>query len=189
MKKNIFTSFFILVFLNVSAQQDSTTLKLNPKYKIWVSTRDGNHIKGILAGTSSSSITIFPGGFSEYNGNSKISLINESYTNVTAIQIHKKGGLLKGMLIGAGIGIAPILVGSIFGPSIGEGGAYVSFITFPLGTIIGAIIGSTSKKKFFIGGEASRFLHFAKNINSNKIHIQNNKSQVLSFLNKYFLQF
>ncbi len=101
MKKNIFTSFFILLFLNVSAQQDST-LKLNPKYKIWVSTREGNVIKGILAGTSSSSVIIFPGKFNKYNGKSKLSLINESYTNITAIQIHKRGALLKGMLIGAG---------------------------------------------------------------------------------------
>lgn len=163
MKKNIFTGFFLLLFLHVSAQQDST-LKLHPKYKIWISAREGNHIMGILAGTSSSSLNIFPGKFSEYNGTSKISLINESYTNITAIQIHKKGGLLKGMLIGAGIGIAPVLIGSIFGPSIGEGGAYVSFITFPLGTIIGAIIGSTSKKKFFIDGDKSRFDSFHKHI-------------------------
>lgn len=163
MKKNIFTSFFILLFLNVSAQQDST-LKLNPKYKIWVSTREGNVIKGILAGTSSSSVIIFPGKFNKYNGKSKLSLINESYTNITAIQIHKRGALLKGMLIGAGIGIAPVLIGSIFGPSIGQGGAYVSFITFPLGTIIGAIIGSTSKKKFFIDGDKSRFQSFYKHM-------------------------
>ena len=69
-----------------------------------------------------------------------------------------------GMLIGAGIGIAPVLIGSIFGPSIGQGGAYASIITFPVGTIIGAIIGSTSKKKFFIGGDRLRFGSFHKHM-------------------------
>ncbi|MEO6330429.1 MAG: hypothetical protein ABIO55_15955 [Ginsengibacter sp.] len=159
--KNIFIGFFVLFFLNASAQ-DGSTLSITPKYKIWIYTQQGNLVKGILAGTSSSYVSVYPGKFREYNGNSKISILNESYTNITAIQLHKRGGLLKGVLIGAGIGIAPVLIGSIFGPSTGEGGAYVSLLTFPLGTIIGAIIGSSSKKKFIMGGDGSRFLSFRK---------------------------
>jgi hypothetical protein len=50
------------------------------------------------------------------------------------------------------------ILSSIFGN--GEGGAYVSVIAFPVGIITGAIIGSTGKKKFFIDGQASNFIHF-----------------------------
>jgi hypothetical protein len=87
-------------------------------------------------------------------------VIHKSYPDISKIETHKKNGFLKGTLIGAGIGLAPVIVSSIFGE--GEGGAYVSIITFPLGIITGAIIGGTSKKKFYINGEASKFHSFHK---------------------------
>ena len=65
----------------------------------------------------------------------------------TGTKTHKKGGLLKGALIGGGIGLLPLAIGSIFGESTGQGGAYISIVTFPVGIIAGAIIGATSKKK------------------------------------------
>ena len=159
--KKIFISFFTLFFLSASAQND-ITLKSFPKHKIWLYTSQGNMLKGVLVSTSDSSVNIFPGKFSEWNSHPKTTAINESYLNINNIKTHKKGGLIKGMLIGAGIGLAPVLLSSAFGQ--GEGGAYVSIITFPIGIITGAIIGSTSKKKFFIDGDASRFHSFHKRI-------------------------
>ncbi len=159
--KIIFINLLPLIILNASAQNDCT-LKPTPKYKIWVSTTHDDLIKGILIDVSDSSVKIFPGKFSEWNSHSDISVIKESYSNITNIKTHKKGGLLKGLLIGAGIGISPVLVGSIFGRSVGEGGAYVSIITLPVGLITGAIIGGTSKKKFLINRDTSRFHSFRK---------------------------
>ena len=134
--KIIFINLLLLIILNISAQNDYT-LNPTPKHKIWVSTTRADLIKGILVDVSDSSVKIFPGKFSEWNSHSNISVINESYSNITNIKTHKKGGLIKGLLIGAGIGISPVLVGSLFGRSIGEGGGYVSVITFPAGVIMG----------------------------------------------------
>ena len=149
----------LLIVLNVSAQNDYA-LNPTPKHKIWVSTTQGDLIKGILVDVSDSSVKVLQGKFSEWNSPSKISVINESYSNITNIKTHKKGGLIKGMLIGTGIGLSPLVVSAVFGK--GEGGAYVSVATLPLGIITGAIIGGTSKRKFFINGEASRFRAFHK---------------------------
>jgi hypothetical protein len=161
--KIIFINLLLFVALNVSAQNDHT-LNPAPKHKIWVSTTQGDIIKGTLVDVSDSSVKIFPGKFSEWNNHSKISVINESYSNISNIKTQKKGGLIRGMLIGTAIGISPVLVGSLFGPSIGEGGAYVSIVAFPVGIITGAILGCTSKKKFLINEEASRFDSFRKRI-------------------------
>jgi len=158
--KKVILPLFLLFILNVSAQ-DHPVIKGWPK-KIWLYTNHGDLIKGILIGTSDSSVKIFPGKFSEYNSTSKISIVSVSYFNINNIKIHKKSGLINGMLLGAGVGILPVLVGSVFGPSIGQGGAYVSIVAVPLGIIAGAIIGSTSKRKFFIGGDKSKFLSFHK---------------------------
>jgi hypothetical protein len=157
--KIIFINLLLLTILNVSAQNDYT---LNPtlKHKIWVSTTKGGLVKGILVDVSDSSVKIFSGRFSEWNSHSKVSVANETYLNITGIRTHKKGGLIKGLLIGAGIGLSPLLLGTAFGE--GEGGAYASIITLPLGIVTGAIVGCTSKKKFLIGGEASKFHSFRK---------------------------
>jgi len=146
MKKNFFISFFTFLILNASAQTDFT-IKDRPK-KIWLYTDHGNLIKGVLIGTSDSFVNIFPAKFKEYNNTSKISIVRVSYFDINRLKIHKKNGLINGMLLGAGAGILPVLVGSIFGPSIGQGDAYVSIVAVPLGIITGAIIGSLPKESF-----------------------------------------
>lgn len=47
--------------------------------------------------------------------------------------------ILKGILIGGAIGLAPIV--------FGEGGAYVAVFSFPLGLIVGGIVGNNTRKK------------------------------------------
>ncbi|MEP6594647.1 MAG: hypothetical protein ABJA71_01825 [Ginsengibacter sp.] len=160
MRKNIFISALIFLFLGASSQNDFA-LRSRPK-KIWVYNDQGNLIKGIFVGSSDSSVNIFPGKLSEWNSRSKTSVVNQSYLNINNIKIHKKSGLVSGMLLGAGVSLLPVLVGSIFGQSTGQGGCYVSIITFPAGLITGAIIGGTSKKRFLINGEALRFHAFHK---------------------------
>jgi hypothetical protein len=84
-----------------------------------------------------------------------------SYTNIRQIKIRNKNGILKGFFYGTGIGLLPAIGGAIIGK--GEGGAYVSVITLPLGVITGTLIG-TSRKKFNINGNASSFSDFRKRI-------------------------
>ncbi|SRR6266498_145920 len=159
MKRIYYLTFFAFIFLNASAQADSAR-HLWLKHKIWIYSNDGDPQNGILISTTDTSLKYFPGKFSDWNNRSEISAVNLSYLNINNIKTHKKNGLMRGIVIGAGIGLSPILFGAIFGE--GQGGGYVSVITFPVGIITGAIIGSTAKKKFFIGGQASKFHSFHK---------------------------
>jgi hypothetical protein len=159
--KKIFTAVFICSFLNASTQNNLSANSF-PRYKIWLYTNKGNILKGILILTSDSSVKIFRGTYCEWHSHSSNS-IDESYLNIASIKTHKRGGLIKGMLVGLGIGLTPLLVGSAFGQA--EGGAYLSIATLPVGLITGAIIGATSKKKFLINGDASKFQSFRKRMN------------------------
>ena len=127
--KQIFFSFLILFILNVSAQK---------KQQTWAITR-AELIKETFMNTTEPALPD-----NQYKVYST-SALTERYT-ITA-KSHKKGGLLKGLLIGGGIGLLPLAAGSIFGKSSGEAGAYISMVTFPVGIIAGAIIGATSKKR------------------------------------------
>jgi hypothetical protein len=99
-------------------------------------------VRGLLTAVSDSVLLI-----DESNGTSGI-----AYYNIDKIKTRKKGSTLKGLGIGAGIGIIPAF--------FGEGGAYAAVITFPVGIITGTIIGATSKKKYTINGSATSFAHF-----------------------------
>src|ERR1051325_3621877 len=101
MKTYVLFGFLIALFLGAGAQNGS--VKSFPKNKIWVYTRDGNLIKGFLAGTSDSSVTIFTGNADQWKHYEKTSLITESYSDIMKIRIHKKEGFIKGILLGAAI--------------------------------------------------------------------------------------
>jgi|GEM_PF-3992622 len=62
----------------------------------------------------------------------------------------------------------PVFLDAIFTPKggvkSGEGGAYVSLVAVPLGTLVGGIIGATSKKKFQIGADNTKFQQFRKKV-------------------------
>jgi hypothetical protein len=85
--------------------------------------------------------------------------IEIKYSNIREIKVRKKNGILKGFFYGTGVGLLPLIGGAIIGK--GEGGAYVSVITLPLGVITGTLIGS-SRKKFNINGNTSSFYDFKK---------------------------
>ena len=81
---------------------------------------------------------VYEGTISEYNTQSANKTISIDYKNIRTIKTKKRGGLLKGVLIGGVIGFAPAF--------FGEGGGYVAIITFPVGLITGSIVGATSKE-------------------------------------------
>lgn len=66
----------------------------------------------------------------------ELNFVRQSFTEPNG---RKKHYVVRGILIGGAIGILPVV--------FGEGGAYVSIITFPAGLITGAILGLKAKRK------------------------------------------
>ncbi len=166
MKKTIqLTVLYALITTCVNAQVD-TTFTSKPRHTITIYTLNNNTINGILTRANDTVVFIYPGNFREWKQQKKIPISVTPFTTIQKIETKQKGvkKVIKGMLIGAGIGLAPVLVGSIFGRSTGEGGAYVSLVAVPLGAIVGSIIGATSKKKFQIQGDKIKFQRFRNKV-------------------------
>ena len=155
--KSKLLAFAILVALtsNVRAH-DSIAANLKFKYKIWVHTTSGNLIKGILLSVNDSSVRIFPGEFSQLKKERNSEIVNQSYTTISDIYIRKKAAWLKGMGIGALIGISPII--------FGQAGAYIAIVSFPVGIVTGTIVGATSRKKFNINSSKENFAKFRQKV-------------------------
>ena len=134
----------------VSAQ--TATVKVQKAIKVWVYTKQGTLQKGVLDGSGDNSLSIYQGSKNDYLNHKRHELTSINYENVAIIKIKKPGGLLRGLLIGAGIGLAPIV--------FGQGGAFVAFVSFPVGIITGSIVGITSRKKYVIDGDLNRFQKF-----------------------------
>ena len=166
MKKVIqFIVPLILFALYTNAQVDTNPVS-RPRHTIKVTTLDNRTIGGILRQTNDTSIFVYPGSFRQWNRKIAIPTTAISYSTINKIQTKKRHGIIKGVLIGAGIGILPVIVDAIFTPKgkakSAEGGAYISILAVPLGTSIGGVIGATSKKRFSIQGDQTKFHEFRK---------------------------
>jgi hypothetical protein len=150
MKKIILISFIVAGSLLASSQD--SIFKPAKLLKIWVYTGDNTELKGVFSGASDSMLFVYEGTIDAYNKQASHKTISIDYKNIRIIKIKKRGGLLKGLLIGAVIGLAPAF--------FGEGGAYAAVITLPVGIITGAIIGATAKKKYAINGGERAFRQF-----------------------------
>jgi hypothetical protein len=162
MRNKIFFLIPFLLIVNVSLAQKRSEYNERPRYKISLETTEGKMLKGLLIDIKDSSITVYSGnsnriGSEEMSHSQKI-----DYSQIQQVKLKRRNGLINGIGIGAGIGILPALVGGIFGRSTGEGGAYVSVVTLPLGLITGTLIGATSRKKYNIHGDFSQFRDFQK---------------------------
>ncbi len=136
-----------------TASAQTTAAKGQKARMIWVYTKQGSLQKGVLYGSSDTSLLIYQGRMNEYLNQKRHELASIIYENIGIIKTKKHGGLLKGLLIGAGIGLAPIV--------FGQEGAFVAFVSFPLGIVIGSIVGVISKKRYVINGDLTRFQKFA----------------------------
>lgn len=143
--------FFIAACsLSVSAQTGIT--KTKKPVRIWVYTGENKEEKGVLVGASDSTLFIYPGNMSAYWKDTSSQLVNINYEKIHIIKVKKNGGFSKGLWIGAGIGLLPLV--------FGQGGAYVAIFTFPLGIITGSVIGATAKKKYEINRDLQPFARF-----------------------------
>ena len=150
MKKIVQAFPILLLSLTVIAQQD--TLITEKTVTTWVYTKQGNMLKGVLAGRSGTDLLLYPGSLKEKKKNIDYQLVRINFDNITIIKTKKPNGLIKGLVTGGAIGFAPVI--------FGEGGAYVAIIAFPVGIITGTLIGASSKKKYMINGDYTSFLSF-----------------------------
>lgn len=164
MRNKIFFLVSFLLIVSISLAQKRPEYNERPRYKVSLQTIDEKMVKGLLIEIKDSSIIVFPGNSNRIGSEEMSRVENINYAQIQQFTLKHRNGLINGMGIGAGIGILPALVGGIFGPSTGEGGAYVSVITFPLGLITGTIIGATSHKKFNLHGDFSQFHNFKKRV-------------------------
>jgi hypothetical protein len=159
MKISILLSIFIGWFYphsNAMQASDSSA----PRFRATVYTMNDNKIQGLLLYKGEEEIRIYPGTWKNWSHKEITADVTIPAGNIRRIELKKKNGALKGILIGTVVGIIPVIVSSIFGH--GEGGAYVSLITLPLGIITGTIIGLTSKRKYNINGSRDRFAEFQR---------------------------
>ena len=164
MRNKIFFLVSFLLIAYISFAQKRSEYNQRPRYKIVLQTVDEKMVKGLLIEIKDSSITVYPGNSNRIGSEEMSHTENIEYSQIQQIKLKRKNGLLKGMAIGTGIGILPVLVGGIFGRSTGEGGAYVSLVAVPLGFITGGVIGATSRKKYNVHGDFSQFRDFKKRV-------------------------
>jgi hypothetical protein len=150
--RSIFIFFLAACSLSVSAQNVIT--KIDKLLNIWIYTEEQTEQKGVLIGASDSALFIYSGSITAYGKEASPPLINMRYDDIRTIKIKKRGAFLKGLLIGGGIGLSPAF--------FGQGGAYAAVVTFPLGIIVGSIIGATSKKKYEINDNLETFAKFTR---------------------------
>ena len=154
MKRSALLYLLIACSFVVSAQTDIA--KMQKPLQVWGYSKDNKEQKGLLTGVSATTFLISPGRMKEYKNQASPQSVSISYESINIIKIKKAGGLIKGILIGGEIGLAPIV--------FGEGGLYAAVFAFPLGVIIGGIVGATSKKKYEINGDLSSFQKFTKRV-------------------------
>ena len=116
----------------------------NPRLKITLFTISGNRIKGNLLETSTGNVSLYPGSFSNWKRRESITTVTAPVESIEKIHLKKRQGLLKGTLIGIGIGISPLLISTVFGR--GEGGAYISWLHYLPGCYLAPSLASLKKK-------------------------------------------
>ena len=160
MKKITHVILFLFAIQVCVAQTDSA--KKSPLYKIKLSTMNDNLMAGILIGSTDSSVTVYPGTIDHYKKGKQFSNATLNYENIKEISAKRKGGAFRGALIGAGVGMLPVIV-SLFQQGKGNTG-YLGVITVPVGAISGAVIGAVSKKKARINGDKEKLKQFLTKI-------------------------
>lgn len=161
--KFLFLLFVISIQLNAASQNsavDSTPVKTKI-LKTKLITVNKKVITGYLAAISDSSVKTYPEPV-RFNAQIPGTLTTEfSYPNIKSIQVWRKGrvgrgmlwGAISGAVIGAGAGLISGNDTGFLAFSAGEKAAGYGIVLGVTGTLVGAIIGAVSKKKFIIHGK------------------------------------
>jgi hypothetical protein len=168
MKLKIFLSISLFILICSAFAQNRTSVNPYPRYRIFLNTLEGRSIEGLLIKLEDSTVTVFPGSRKEWRKNINENPVKINYSQIQQIKLKRKNGLVRGMLIGMGAGLLPLVGGSVIGPNAAYTGAFISLLTVPIGFITGGIMGATasvtSKKGYYIRGRLSKFYDFKKRI-------------------------
>lgn len=164
MKFKLLLSVLLVLLNSFASAQTMQDVNPNPRYRIALNTVDGSSMKGLLIGIEDSAIILFPGALKQWKSNAEVKTMEIGYTQIRKIYLKKKNGLLRGMLIGTGAGLTPLLAAIVSDENSIEGAGYVMMVTVPLGIVTGGIVGATFKKKFIIQGKRAQFDDFKKRI-------------------------
>ena len=175
MKQLSFLIICLFTLFSSQAQSDSTTLEKKQKsFVASIKTLDNKTIKGRLYAINDSQVVLLK------------SFTNQQYIpaeNIRSFSLKRKNSVLKGALIGFGVGA---ITGIVIGLASGDDPVYTEPVNDPFsgiivainnsfamtagekalwggiglgtsGAIIGTIIGAVAKKKFTIGGKKEKF--------------------------------
>jgi len=137
-------------------------IRINPKISIAeITTIKNESMKGILYAVNDSSVALYTENTAVDKNvlqRDSLPLRIYSYREIQKIKVRKRSALAEGALIGAGVGLVLGVPTDLAAQSITLSTEEVSFSTFftitfgLIGTAVGAIIGSSSKK-FKINGD------------------------------------
>jgi hypothetical protein len=190
MKQVFLSTILVAATLTLSAQNDSATeTKKHVANMATIHTTDGKTVKGWFYRQDDNQVILLPAKNKKFNltglANPNITdnTIHMNADQIQSISLRKKNSVLKGALIGLGIGVATgIIAGFASGsdpiqpynsgqdPFSALGNVFIAFdnsfamtagekavggaiLLGSAGAIAGIIIGAVAKKKFIIGGK------------------------------------
>ncbi|MBO9565816.1 MAG: hypothetical protein J7621_23770 [Niastella sp.] len=167
-------SFMMALLLIQAHAQDSSDLKKRI-FKVKVLTVSGQSLTGYLNKIADSTLILSPQKlyFNPYNSTTEYNYTPVTFSNITEVQIRRKGavvrGMLKGIIIGAATGVVTgFLLGDdkgvndnstwcILCTTAGEKAVIGGTTGGILGGITGAIIGAVARKRFLIARQKKEF--------------------------------
>ncbi|MFI5131181.1 MAG: hypothetical protein ACHQFX_14360 [Chitinophagales bacterium] len=155
-------TIIILFVAGTSLHAQNPVLNGNkPVYRIRLTTINDNRLEGLLLEIKDSSVLIYPGKRKDWKNKIHYSAAEFGFSSIKDIRLKKKNGTWRGLIIGGGIGTA-VFAGSLLIPNRMEKNhhAVYTFFAIPIGLITGAIVGSTSRKKFHINSSEPTFHEF-----------------------------
>ena len=174
MKKLFLLFAGMLALMTIQAQPDA---KKQKQFIASIKGMDNTIIKGRLVAVNDSQVIL-----KSYSGNQRVPV-----ENITTLTLKRKNSVLKGTLIGFGIGAVtgiiiglasgndpimpypdpyedPLFVGTMvaginnaFAMTAGQKAVAGGLALGTTGAIVGAIVGAVAKKKFIIGNKKERF--------------------------------
>ncbi|MBN4070779.1 hypothetical protein JYT76_03780 [Olleya sp. AH-315-F22] len=154
MRTTVLTLFGVLFFFSLGLKAQKKTNKIKT-HKAWVTLVDGSKAKGILYSADNEGIKI-----TSQNSFDATNLITINAKNISVLKIRKKGKVGKGALIGglSGVGFS-LLIGATTNDGFftkEEAATLTGIIFVPLGTGIGALVG-TKKETIYIFGKSESY--------------------------------
>jgi hypothetical protein len=152
----------LLIFLCGKLHAQETEEKIKPICTIHVTTMNENKMKGLLILTKDSVVAVYPGNHKQWNKGKKYNAVVFGFSRIKKVTIKKNNRVLKGISVGAVIGMLPALSKGFKDDKSGI--TQLTELTVPVGIVTGAIVGVSAQRTFMINGTGSLFYKFQKQV-------------------------